>query len=1011
LIGAGLLAAMAVAGGAAQAQPTAAGGGVRMLHGGFSMNVERKRLAGYARMDNSLAGIAELAAAVSKTELLGRLQAVASRVRYRLQEPLLVPEVLVDIQAQGDAAALAVQLQQLGARHTSQYSNLVSAFLPVDRLKDAAALSGVRFMRASRAFTRTGSITTQGDYFQHSDLVRASTTVPGLTGAGVVVGVLSDSFACTSAITNYPQDVASGDLPSGVQVLEEYDATAAGVPVPTDSCQGATDEGRAMAQVIYDVAPGVTLKFHAGFNGEADFANGILALAGAGAAVIADDAGYYDEPVFQDGIVAQAVDQVKAQGVAYFAAAGNDGRQSYEADFRDSGTVGNSGTDNAGEKLMAFTSLDGKTRQNWLPFSVPLGFQEQSVLILQWDQPYVTGAPNSGGATSALDICLTDNTGVVLAGGCSGANPVGGDPVSITGFYTDGTTPAYGLQVGVVPGTPAPHHVKIIFQDQGMGTRVDPAFATNSATIQGHPGAAGAAAVGASSFRDNPVCQPSVFPAYTLEDYSAAGGSQVVFDASGKKLATAITRQKPDFVAPDGGNTTFFSGSAGALGGNVAQCRNNAGTYNFFGTSAAASHAAGVAALLRQAVPGATPDQIVQVLGSTAILGMANAGGTVQSAVNFDTGHGFIQADKALNALATKVLSLSPGTLGFGNQRTGTVSASQTVTVTNSGGLPVAISKIAVSGPFTQGNTCPATLASQASCQVLVSAAVTAMGPASGSLTITSNDAKGADSVTLAATGVAPVVALSPASADFGQVVVGTAATQRSVTLTNSGSAQLDIAGIAVAGSGFTQSNTCPAALAAGAQCSISIGFTPAAAQPYSGAIFISADGASGSQTQLSLSGQGVQPVAVLSPAALDFGSITVGSSTRTAQGTSGTQQVSLLNSGTAPLHINGISVGNAAFTQANNCPATLPAGSSCTINIDFSPTVAQHYASQLTLNSDSAASGSNQAALSGTGVAPDSGKGGGAMPPWLLLPGSAALLWRRRKRRGRGLSRPGSAC
>ena len=90
-----------------------------------------------------------------------------------------------------------------------------------------------------------------------------------------------------------------------------------------------------MLQIVHDVAPGASLAFYTGDNSEADFASGIGTLAaappaGAGAKVIADDLGYFDEPFFQDGIVAQAVDSVEAQGVAYFSAAGNDGTLSYQ---------------------------------------------------------------------------------------------------------------------------------------------------------------------------------------------------------------------------------------------------------------------------------------------------------------------------------------------------------------------------------------------------------------------------------------------------------------------------------------------------------------------------------------------------------------------------------------------------------------------------------------------------------------------------------------------------------
>ena len=89
-----------------------------------------------------------------------------------------------------------------------------------------------------------------------------------------------------------------------------------------------------MAQIVHDVAPGAKIQFHTAYNGEADFAQGIIDLKNAGSRVIVDDIGYLEEPFFQDGVVAQAVDTVVAAGVSYFSAAGNDARQSYYDDFR-----------------------------------------------------------------------------------------------------------------------------------------------------------------------------------------------------------------------------------------------------------------------------------------------------------------------------------------------------------------------------------------------------------------------------------------------------------------------------------------------------------------------------------------------------------------------------------------------------------------------------------------------------------------------------------------------------
>ena len=847
------------------------GAQARPLSGTLGLNPAQKAAAGYSKVDNTLAAISEQAASLPKSQLLSVLPATASRVRFSVADPQIVPGVLVDILVQGDPAVAASQLRQLNVQHISVYSNLISGFLPVDRIKDAAALGSIKFIRTSRAQTHTGSITSQGDFVQHSDLLRASTLVPGLTGAGITVGVLSDSFACTTSIKSEAQDIATNDLPANTQVLSEYNALLSDPTAPS-ACAGATDEGRGIAQIVYDVAPGTNIKFYTAFNGEADFAHGIEALQAAGAQIIDDDVGYFDEPTFQDGIVAQAVNTVTALGVAYFSSAGNSGRQAFEANWVDSGTVGVSGADNAGEKLMSFTSADGKTTQNFLPLSVPSGFQEQSLQILQWDQPYTTGAPNSGGNTSSLDICLTDSTGAVIHNFCSGPTPVGTDSVAITGLDTDGTTTAYGVQVGLVAGTPPPNKIKIIFADDGGGSQASPAFATYSPTIQGHPGAAGANAVGASYFRANPVCLPAIYPNYTLETYSSAGGDPILFDATGKALATPVTRQKPNFVAPDGGNTTFFAEILGGRADSILQCENAPGTYNFFGTSAAAPHAAGIAALLLQAQPNATPALITQALQNATIVGMAvdspaTGQPVVQTAVNYDTGYGFVQADLAL-AQVLPLVTLSSNTLAFGDQRVGVASTAQSVTVTNSGGYAATISAVTATGDFAvSSNTCPAapaTLAPAASCTIGVTATTTATGARSGSLSIASNSPNSPGSVALSANGIQSKALLSPTTLNFGSITQGTSTSSQivplsqTVTLVNVGNASLNITSITSGDPAFSQSNNCPASLAVGADCTITVNFSPSNAQAYSSTITLASDGASSGNSQIAVSGTGV---------------------------------------------------------------------------------------------------------------------------------------------------------
>ena len=204
------------------------------------------------------------------------------------------------------------------------------------------------------------------------------------------MGTLSDSF---DDLLGAAADVASNDLPAGIVVL--------------DDAAGGTDEGRAMMQLIHDVAPGASQAFHTAFNGHADFALGIEELAGCPAGseagctpggvaadVIVDDVIYFAEPMFQDGIIGQAVDVVAAAGVSYFSSAGNNARDSYEAGFEPGG-AGFTGT------LHDFDPGPGV--DTCQAVTIPTG---TTFFSFQWTEPFfsVSGAP---GSASDLDIRLS----------------------------------------------------------------------------------------------------------------------------------------------------------------------------------------------------------------------------------------------------------------------------------------------------------------------------------------------------------------------------------------------------------------------------------------------------------------------------------------------------------------------------------------------------------------------------------------------------------------------------
>jgi hypothetical protein len=511
--------------------------------------------------------------------------------------------VAIDAVAAGDPQDLKAALEPLGAEVKAIAGRIVSARVPLSQLSALESLDSLQLARPALFFSRIGSVTSQGDVAQYSNLARATF---GVNGAGQLVGVLSDSFNC-SGDGSYAADQASGDLPAGVSILD-------------DTAPVCADEGRAMAQIVHDVAPGAGLAFHTATNGAADFAQGIRDLAAAGASVIVDDIGYYAEPFFQDGVVAQAVDEVTAQGVAYFSAAGNDGRQSYEAPFRRSGFVVDLG---AGPE--EFHDFDpGPGVDIWQQFDFD---GNDRLFSLQWDQPFfsVSGSP---GSASDIDFCVSTTPSTAGLLGCSATSNVGGDPLE--GIFLSGSGTFY-FAILHYDG-PYPGLIKYLWLRGASNLE----YATNSPTVFGHPNAAGAMSVGAADYRDTPAFGTTP---PRLEPFSSAGGIPILFDTSGNP--TYVLRQKPDFTAPDGGNNTFFGSDV-----------EPDGFPNFFGTSAAAPHAAGVAALMLQVDPSLTPAAIKMALKDSAIDIVARDNGApVGVGFDNDSGAGLIDAEVAVDSV------------------------------------------------------------------------------------------------------------------------------------------------------------------------------------------------------------------------------------------------------------------------------------------------------------------------------------------------------------------------
>lgn len=447
-------------------------------------------------------------------------------------------------------------------------ANMVTGYLPISQL---AVLDKMAHLSTAvpvyRPELHIGSVQTEGDAVMLAPAFRAS---QGVDGTGVKVGVLSDSV--NEFKGGLAASVASGNLPNNVAVLQD------------DPGGKGTDEGRAMLEIIHDVAPGSPLAFHTASNSPANFAAGILALKAAGAKVITDDIGYADEPIFNDGRIAQAVNTVAAQGVVYTSAAGNSGNQAYRADWSPVKATVDSVTNGTfqsfgGSALEGFTLAKGDTVQ----------------LTFQWDNAFLEGgdpAANFQVGTDFAVYVVDQVTGKILATQDDN-NATTDEAVEFLSYANTTSDTNLALAFQLKSG-PAPTHVAWV--DFGSTNNLT-AVSEGASTIFGHPVAAGAIAVAAT-----PASTPS-----TEEPFSALGGAlPILFDSLGKRLATPDIRNKPELTAPDGVHTSFFDSPDGK------------GGFLFFGTSAAAPHAAAAAALLLQQAPSATNVQLEAHLEQSA---------------------------------------------------------------------------------------------------------------------------------------------------------------------------------------------------------------------------------------------------------------------------------------------------------------------------------------------------------------------------------------------------------
>ncbi len=488
--------------------------------------------------------------------------------------------VLISVRAtlERHVDGLRTSLEELGMSvvHVERPQNMVIGFLPIDRLLDLESVAN--FLAATPVHPprlKVGATTTQGDSVIQADTFRNQF---GLTGAGVTVGVLSDSVNRVGGGLAASRN--TGDLPTNVNVI--MDGPAA----------GATDEGRAMLEIVFDIAPGANLAFHTAQNSPQIFANGIRALANAGARSIVDDIFYSNHPMFNDGIVARAVDQVVAGGAFYASAAGNNSNEGWQDTWRGvTATVGG----------QAGTYHNLSTTGTDVLQDFTLAVNQSMQITFQWDSAFLEGGSAAANfqVQNDLEVIIVTAAGALVTRfNTANANTdEANEFISFTNTGTFGTT-QFAMAFRLVSGA-APNRLRWVRFDSGANALN--AQGQGAPTIYGHTAARGAVAVGAV-----PWFNPS-----TPESFTALGGAlPFLFDAQGNRLATPELRRKPEVAAPDGVNNTFF-------GADIPQDPD--AFPNFFGTSAAVPHVAGAVALLLQQAPAASPAQLTQHLRQTAI--------------------------------------------------------------------------------------------------------------------------------------------------------------------------------------------------------------------------------------------------------------------------------------------------------------------------------------------------------------------------------------------------------
>lgn len=560
------------------------------------------------------------------SQILLTLDATSAAPRYLTLHSLDRPlpdangmlELDIDLFDGADVADVSALIVAAGGTlgFASAFSATIRASLPVQQIETVAAASAVRFVGRKGLWRANKVNSSEGDKTHKTDVLRSQL---GYTGLGQKICIISDGIDSRAA------SQASGDLPASIYVLPGQ--------------LGSGDEGTAMLEIVFDLAPGAQLGFSSSGTSQAQFATNIRDLADpakGACSIIVDDIGFFKESPFQDNDVAESVNIVTAAGVAYFSAAGNEGNISEGTGGTWEGDFVAAASPNA--------LIPGHEIHLWAPsVASNVVTAGQSPITLHWTDPF-------GASANDYDVYVLNSTGTAVLRSSTNSQNGTQDPYeqispSTPCTGTSGCAANTGEQIIVAKKTGSANRMFNLQLSRGRLTQ-----ATTGST-RGHNSAAngyGVAATPAATSIGAPTPNgpfPAAFNAANkIERFSSDGPRRIFYAFNGSLLPGApaanfsatggVVRNKPDITAADGVSS------------------NAPGFATFYGTSAAAPHAAAIAGLIKQAFPSITLAQLRTALTSNAL-------DIMTPGLDSGSGAGIIRPYETLIALGKSGVSLA----------------------------------------------------------------------------------------------------------------------------------------------------------------------------------------------------------------------------------------------------------------------------------------------------------------------------------------------------------------